>query len=675
MAVRPVALLAAACAALLAGCAAAPELLVAPGVDVTFRGTGQLAFRLRRVIEDLLIDFERDPASDVPIFDAALDLQDHFVDQGYPEAQVASTVDRSGKSPRVTFDIHEGPLVTVADLAFHGHEAVRRAELLALWSRTRSGGLGLGDPLFVQSELEALHVSLLSLYDQRGFLEATIEGPLVDRAPGSSRAKVAFRIAEGPRYRFGAIAIAPSIPLTLADLDAAALAGRDFDRTTAATLGLRARSLLLHRGHPEPRVELEVTPDAATRTVAVSLNGDAGPLATVAAVTITGNERTAEHVIARHLHFERGDRYDGQAVEQTTSDLYRTGLFRRVEVERRAHDATGEVVDMTVRVDEIDAHELDLLLGYGSYETLRGGVFWTDRNLFGNGQRLQVGTRASLRGEALTASWSEPYFFGSDTSLTVGGQLSQREEPAFLDTSRGIDAAFARDLVGPLRGRLGYSLQARDGRDIDPTVGTAADSRYEIASAFAELLVDRRDSPLYPSRGHRLSLKLEHAGQGVGGNVDLDRVTWSSSWFLPLTDDLVFGLSARTAVIWPHGAPIPVQERVFNGGESTVRSFREAKLGPESITGSALGGAFSNTFNAELRFPIAGALHGAAFADAGNVGTDAGGYGLSDLRWALGGGLRFVLPIGPVRLDTAANPSPREGEARWTAHFSVGLPF
>jgi outer membrane protein assembly complex protein YaeT len=659
----------------LGACAAAPEEAPAASIDVTFTGTGELGFRLRRVIEDLLIDFERDPKSEVPLFDAALDLQDHFVDAGYPEAKVTYTVRREPKLA-VEFAIHEGPQVTLLRPRFRGNESILDADLLALWSRRSSGQLGLGDPLFVEADLVALRLSMLALYDNRGFLEVAVDAPRIERAPGAARADVEFAITEGPRYRFGTFAIAPEVPLTAADLGATALPGRPFDRVEAATLGIRARTELLHRGYPEPRVDLEVTPDAASRTVALRLVGQPGPRATVAAIKIAGNERTAAHVIERHVAMQPGQLFDGQSLERTTSELYRTGLFRRVEIERTPRDATGEQIDLTVRVDEVDAHELDVLLGYGSYETLRGGVFWTDRNLFGLGQRLQLGARASLKGEALTASWSEPSFFASDTSLTVGGYLRSRQEPTFDDESKGFDLAFAREVVAPLRARWGYSLQQRDGSDIDPTVADPSQNRYEIGSVFGELVADRRDSPLYPGRGYRASLKYEHAGQGVGGNVDLDRLTWNGGLFLPLAPDLVLGLSARTAVIWSlDPAGVPVQERLYNGGESTVRSFRESQLGPRSVTGTPLGGSFSNTFNVELRFPILAALQGAVFADAGNVGVDENLFTFGALDYGFGAGLRLVLPIGPVRLDGAVNPNPGPEDRRTTLHFSVGLPF
>src|SRR5690606_29995896 len=108
--------------------------------------------------------------------------------------------------------------------------------------------------------------------------------------------------------------------------------------------------------------------------------------------------------------------------------------------------------------------------------------------------------------------------------------------------------------------------------------GTAPDD-FEIGSVFTELIYDRRDSPLYPSTGHRESIKLERARQFLGGDIELDRITWSAALFHPFAEDVVLGLSANGGIAWPlEPDDLPVQERFFNGGESSVRSFDESEL-------------------------------------------------------------------------------------------------
>ena len=141
---------------------------------------------------------------------------------------------------------------------------------------------------------------------------------------------------------------------------------------------------------------------------------------------------------------------------------------------------------------------------------------------------------------------------------------------------------------------------------------------------------------------------------------------------------LAFG--ARAGIIHVLGSEstpfdLPIDERFFNGGSSTVRSFNERDLGPHDNQGHPLGGEFFTVFNAEYTFPIYGELQGAVFFDAGNLLPSSENPSFSDMRYALGGGLRYKLPIGPIRLDYGVNPDPQRHEANGAFHFSFGFAF
>ena len=106
-----------------------------------------------------------------------------------------------------------------------------------------------------------------------------------------------------------------------------------------------------------------------------------------------------------------------------------------------------------------------------------------------------------------------------------------------------------------------------------------------------------------------------------------------------------------------------------------MRSFDERDLGPHDRGGNPIGGEFFTIFNVEYTFPLYQELLGAVFVDAGNLLPDARSPGLNDMRYGIGVGLRYNLPIGPVRLDYGVNPNPREDEAFGAFHFSFGFAF
>ena len=106
-----------------------------------------------------------------------------------------------------------------------------------------------------------------------------------------------------------------------------------------------------------------------------------------------------------------------------------------------------------------------------------------------------------------------------------------------------------------------------------------------------------------------------------------------------------------------------------------MRSFRERYLGPRDKPGYPLGGEFYSTFNAEYTVPIVGALKAAVFADAGNLLSDYDDASLDDMHYAVGAGLRYDLPIGPIRIDYGWNMNRGPREPSGTLHISVGVAF
>ena len=144
-----------------------------------------------------------------------------------------------------------------------------------------------------------------------------------------------------------------------------------------------------------------------------------------------------------------------------------------------------------------------------------------------------------------------------------------------------------------------------------------------------------------------------------------------------MTQNTSLAVGARGGIISAKGGPdaLPIDERFFSGGANSVRSFRERELGPRDILGYPIGGTAYTTFNVEYTFPLAGDLKGAVFGDAGNVTTSVQQYGLTEMRYAVGAGLRYNLPFGPIRLDAAVNPTHKDGEDRGAILFSIGVAF
>ena len=651
--------------------------------DVDWRFVGDDSyhdFELRRVVEDQLLDFEKQQDRESLLVDAASDLADHYEAEGFPEARVRYRIERERRPVRVVFEIEEGPRVTIADMHLRGNRSLRAAELLPLWSRKRSGLLGTGDPYFVRSELESFRMSIRARYRDRGFLDVEVQGPHVEREAKGSTARIAYDIVEGQRYVLVSLEVdqdlLDAVPEDArAGLDASMLALKPYEVLELDAYRNRLRKLLQDHGYPAPslRLEVEVRREAKPGEVRASLGGEAGPRRRIHAVEVKGNDRTAHRIIRRRIDIEAGSWYDASKIDRAVSALYLTGLFARIEVQREA--VPGHDADLiTFVVEENEAREVGALVGYGSYELARAKLFLADNNLFGIGQSMRLTGKVSQRSYGADLTWREPSLFASETGLGVTAAIAQREEPSFTDIERSLAIAFDRRLFEATQLRFGYAIARSDGSDIDVSLRNLVVDDYLVSTVFSELAYDDRDSRLFPTRGKRALLRFELADPSLGGDLRFQRVNLQLGFNAELAERWIVSVAVQSGAVWTKGN-LPVQERFFNGGNATVRSFDQAELGPKTLLGTPTGGEFRNVLGAELRFPIFGPLEGAVFGDAGNVGRAVEDFGFDDLRYAIGGGLRFVLPIGPVRFDAGVNPNPRFGEDDYTLHLSVGYPF
>ena len=82
-------------------------------------------------------------------------------------------------------------------------------------------------------------------------------------------------------------------------------------------------------------------------------------------------------------------------------------------------------------------------------------------------------------------------------------------------------------------------------------------------------------------------------------------------------------------------------------------------------------------FNTEFLFPLikGQGVRGVLFFDAGNSYLHKDTITLNSLKLAIGGGIRWYSPMGPLRLEWGYNPKPEDGEARSKWQFSMGVFF
>lgn len=665
----------------------------------------------------------------------------------------------AGAQPRVQCD----DSLRVRDVKFVGSPLYDAAALAASISTQAPtfvqrylhiGSRPCSDSLTIQ--LDALRLSVL--HRQAGWLQAVVTPRTTS---SNSGVRVLFDVAAGPEVLIDSLTIKglPALPPGRRPFDAPLrpLEGQRFDRvrldTTVTSVVGRLRDLGYARAE-RPLLEIQV--DTTTARARISLTFKPGALTTVRAVHVTVQgigdaPPTIDTSTVRRLTALRGgEPFRATEVLNAQRDLYRADAFRLVLIDTVTPPGAvvDSLIDLRIAVAEARARNARAGLGWATLECVRTQARLVDRRFLGVGRRLELTARASrigvgppadfapaicaprLRDDSLGrvlnhylgATISSTRLFGSPLSPVTTIYTERRSELGAYVRETGIGVLVELSRQFSRRTSASYGLQYENGRTrIDPAescsrFGLCRPQEYEqsvfgrgVGVLSTSLTHDRTNNAIDPGRGYRLRGEAR-AGQTfarIDSSLRFYRTAGDGSMYRRALGGVV-AMRVQVARVFAPGARlidgsplIPQQERLFAGGQSTVRGFQQNLLGPllyrvESVattenegvtvvevdpdskaTAVPRGGTAMVVTNLEYRRGfrwLAEQLQFAAFVDLGNVwegGTSP--FRLKDLRATPGLGLRVVTALGPFRVDVGYQPYPaRAGRALYPSKGSTG---
>ena len=682
-------LAAALAAAVAALCACATGAAEAERADADLhvegeREVGETAI-LRLADRELRAFARRRRAADLA--DAAYSMERGLREMGYAHATVAFAAYPSEDEPlRVVFTVEEGPRAETGSIRFPGATAFPHVRLVEFFEAAPADLLGLEEPPFRLSDIETGAADVERLYLLGGYADVIVGPVRVAWSEDRRRADVEVPVVEGAKYVVSSVRIEgagdPALEAQLVrELD---LAGAPWHARVPAESAARVRRFLLRQGRQAAEAEAKAELDGEAATAAVVVTVRPGPVFRLRDVVVQGNERTRSPFLRGLVDLGPGDLLGQEAIDDAIDRFYTTGVLRSVRHETPrtsdgSADADGVVEsDLLLAVEELEARSVEAGIGWGSYEKARGHVEYRDRNLFGLARELSVRPSASVVGFGLETGLTDRYLLGPNDVVRLAAAYHQREEPSFLRRGASGEASVRHEFRKGLYLKGGYLLRAEEAEERDGSIPGAEEEGFVLsAGPFVEAGWDTRDDPLFPQRGSQIEGGLFRSAPAFGADLDFLETRFAAATHVPLRDEgtvLALGFRFTTRSVEDERSTLPIQERLFLGGESTVRSFGEAELGPHRRR-DPLGGLTSAVATAELRQQIRGNLWGALFYDVGTVGRDA--WDLSGPRGhALGVGLRYRLPVGPIRLDFGWNPGRQFAADRsWAVHLSFGFTF
>ncbi len=688
-----------------------PAITVNPGptVTVTTPGTKVCSFTpgcmiSKRQLHENVPIFEEHTVDEDLLTEGRNNLRDYFQAQGYSdvEVQFQERQVRDGAT-EITYVIERGKRHRFVYLGISGNKYFDQKtirERMFLTPKSFEFSRGRYSEAFLKRDI----ATIKDLYESNGFRDAEVTSRLVDDYKGRSGDLAVFLdIKEGPQYLVASLDIKGQKKLDLTKIagSLSSQAGQVFSEFNVATDRETIIRQYGENGFPDATFEWSSKPGPRPNTVDLQFVIDEGPQQFVRQVVTTGLSTTRPNLVARQIDLNPGDPLSPVSMADTQKKLYDLGIFSQVDMAIQNPDGEEDRKYVVYNMEE--ARRYSITTGFGLQFARIGGsnavtdltdpggapgvsprvsVALSRLNLFGRGQTLSVqGVVSTLQRRGL-ANYFLPKIFNLpkfdatfsilyDDTYDVRTFQSKREEGTIKLTQH---------VTKPIT--IFYDFTYRhvgvSNLKIDPGLLPQLAQSVRVGIAELNLVQDRRDDPLDPHKGIYNTLNVGLATKAFGSQTSFVRILGRNATYYRLGEKLVFARETQVGVqpafsipsTSEPGDPIPLAERFFGGGGNTQRGFPENQAGPRDLlTGFPLGGSALFFNNTELRFPLYGAnINGVLFEDAGNVYSSLGSISFrvaqrnpGDFDYmvhAVGFGVRYRTPIGPLRLDLAYSINP-----------------
>ena len=395
----------------------------------------------------------------------------------------------------------------------------------------------------------------------------------------------------------------------------------------------------------------------------INLVYESGPRFQLGAVKFAGDAPFDETLLQRLVPFTPGTPYDSELVAELNQNLQSSGYFETVSVDAAPSTAVGQLIPVDVDLHTRKPRTMTLGLGYSTDTGPRGKANWIRH-------------------------WDNP----RGDSYGFESEISQPKQ----NVGAWYDIPLDPPLTDKLRFAAGYQYEEIANTDalsklltIGPEWHSKLDNgwtrvislrwqheEYRLGddSGLSTLLMPgvsysvlRSDNRIDPSHGYSVALDAQVAKEGLmsdtnllHGNAQFKALTtlWEKHRFL---GRIQFGGSATNGY-----KSVPPSLRFFAGGDQSVRGYDYQSLSPKNSDGDRIGGRYMVAGSVEYQYQFAEKWRWATFVDKGNAFNT---LDFPSLKTGVGMGIRWISPVGPIRLDLA-HALDDDGGIR--LHFSMG---
>lgn len=663
--------------------------------EITFRGLKE------GKKEDLAKIIELKPG-DIPtperINKALENLKAYYEQLGFHNTEINLRTEKIAPAQvNLIFDIKEGKKKFIKKIEFVGNRAISDKELKGYLSVTERSVFspiekyvryltavispepraepGVYNLAYLYRDLGRIE----STYKNRGYIEVRIGEPqVIEEEDGVT---IRIPIEEGPQYRVKEVIIDQDLfPVEEIQKRIKTQPGKVFNLGELKNDEVLITHLFTDYGFAYAKVTTTYDKVPEGNLLRIAFKVDKGPIVYVNRIEIEGNTRTRDKVIRREILLGEGWPYSGKRLEKSEERLRRLGFFEDVKIEKEK-GAKEEDLNLKVKVKEALTGTFSIGAAYSSSEKF---VFMTDitqRNWLGKGQKVSISAKIGTRSSRYSLSFFDPYF--RDTRYSFGWSLYNYDTKYedYTKDSTGGSLRLGYTFTPEFSAYLGYRY---DDTKIKDTISNASliiqeSKDIHVTSAFEiGALYDSRNRFFMPTKGWYHELGFSYAGGFLGGDAEFAKFTGEHQVYFPIgkiTGHLVLGYGYLTE---GSGKRVPVFERFYLGGISSVRGYKFGDISPrDETTGERIGGTRMFYTQMEAIFPLLKAinLNGVVFYDMGTVWSQKYKFSSSEIRKSVGLGIRWLSPLGPLRIEWGYNIDKKPKEDSSNLNFQIGGGF
>jgi len=604
-------------------------------------------------------------------------MKDHYESEGYFEVQITPDIEKFADGDvKVVFTINEGRQMKIEEIVIRGNRGLTDKQIKnAMGTQERQYWILRGT--VQRQRLDEDVDRILQLYNDHGYIQARVESHDVTVDREKARVTINIVVVEGSQHRVASVGFTGVTLMPESELrrQVKLKAGDVFSRSALRDSVKALEDLYSNIGRASAEVnpKIDLLPE---NKIAIVFEVNEGPTVYVERINIAGNVRSQDKILRRELQMAEGEIFTLRKLQRSKQRLTNLGYFEKVEVNTAPGSDKTKIV-VNVDVTERPTGLFSIGGGYSSADGALGTVDLSQNNFLGRGWLASIKIRAGVNVQQGQISFTEPWLF--DRPLSAGFDVfsTRRSFIEYDYNTLGLGLRVSHPFEEFWRWHLGYRLtqdevlhlKNRDDSFLREEEGTLITS---LASAVVAR--DSRDSIQTPSKGGQVVLTTEMAG--LGGDHHYSKSTAFATYFKPIWFGHIMSGRFQTGYGFGFGNErLPVFERFYQGGPNSIRSFKPRQVSPIDEFGTRIGGTSEVLGTLEYIVPLPFDIRLAAFFDIGNVYGFRTKFDLTDLREAAGGGVRWVSPFGPVRVDYGFNLDKRPGEKSGNFHFSVGSPF